>query len=106
MGNLVHKQYLVPANAQNIADHRFQLVRLLHTIAGNIIVQQRAVLYHTIAQTGSKCRFAALQPVFGNGTLEASVGPGVGPLHLHQYLQGSIPGSKFLSFTHFPISTG
>ena len=106
MGYFIHKQNLIAADAQNIADHRLQSMCLLHAVAGNIVVQKGAVLHHAVGQPCSQGRLTALQPVFGNGTLEAAVGPGVSPLDLHQNLQRRVPGGKFSVLAHFSVSIG
>ena len=106
MGDLVHEQDLIPADAQDIADHRLQLMGLLHTVAGDIVVQQCSILDHAIGKSCGQGSLPALQPIFGNGALEAAVGPGIGPLHLHQYLQRRVPGGHFSILTHFPVSMG
>ena len=106
VGHPVHKQYLIAADAQDAADHRLQPLRLLGAPAADVIVQQHPVLHHPIAQAGGKGRVPAVQPVLGDQTAQGLIGPGVGLVHLHQRIQGHIPGAALLPGAHASTCRG
>ena len=106
VGDLVHKQDLIGPDPQNIQNDRLQMVGPLGTVTPDIVIQQHPVLDHAIGEPGGQSGVPAVQPVFGNGTLQAAVGPGVGAGYLHQNLQRRIPGCGILFLVHRVTSTG
>ena len=106
VGYLIHKQDLVAADAQDAPDHRLQPLRLLGAPAADVVVQQHAVLHNAVAQAGGKGSVPAVQPVLGNEPPQGLVGPGVGLIHLHQRVQGYIPGAALLPGRHASTCRG
>lgn len=106
VGDLIHKQDLIPADPQNVQDHRLQTVRLLAAPAAYIVVQQTAVLDNAVSKACAKRRLPAVQSVFRNGALQAAVRPRIGAADLHQHLQRRVTGAASLHLAHASTCTG
>ena len=105
MGDLIHKQDLVTADAQNVANDALQLFCLLGAVAADVVIQQHLVLHHAVAQTGGQRRLTTVQLIFGNGALETAVRPCIGTVDLHQHFQRHVTGARLSLLFHTPTCT-
>ena len=104
--HLIQKQDLVAPQTQDVADDGLQPFRALAAPAADIVVQQHPVLDHPVAQAGGQRRIPAVQLIFGDGALQAAVGPCVGAVHLHQDLQSGLSGVRLSHVVHTVTCTG
>ena len=78
-GDLVQKQDLIRAEAQNIEHDRLQLCKRRGDHLRQIKVQQQPVLHHAIHEPRGQRRVAAAEAVAGDILFECAVGPGILP---------------------------
>ena len=78
-GDLVQKQDLIRAEAQNIEHNRLQLCKRRGDHLRQIKVQQQPVLHHAVHEPRGQRRVAAAEAVAGDILFECAVGPGILP---------------------------
>ena len=78
-GDLVQKQDLIRAEAQNIEHDWLQLCKRRGDHLRQIKVQQQPVLHHAVHEPRGQRRVAAAEAVAGDILFECAVGPGILP---------------------------
>ena len=98
--HLVQKQDLVAPEAQDVADDGLQPLPGSGCTSSRCNSPAASGSGSPIAQAGGQRRVPAVQPFFGDGALQAAIGPCVGAVHLHQDLQGGLSGVRLSHVAH------